>query len=121
MPRNNIKASLGASYSLPLSFPSNQPLYFNTRTYILFQFRSYHSQATMQPVPPAPQLPHLALQEIFTYPDPNRPLDPNNKFSNALRLEFFGSKIALAVYTDVVRELWPGATTAQLKASALPI
>ncbi|KAL1941086.1 hypothetical protein VTO73DRAFT_7722 [Trametes versicolor] len=74
----------------------------------------------MPSVPPAPQLPQQALQEIFSYPDPNRPLDPTNKFSNALRLEFFGSKIALAVYTNVIRDLWPGATRAQLQASTTP-
>ncbi|EIW52554.1 uncharacterized protein TRAVEDRAFT_52997 [Trametes versicolor FP-101664 SS1] len=56
----------------------------------------------MPSVPPAPQLPQQALQEIFSYPDQNRPLDPTNKFSNALRLEFFGSKIALAVYTNAM-------------------
>lgn len=77
---------------------------------------------TMPPsVPPAPQLPQQALQEVFTYPDSSQYPVPGNKFSGARRLEIMGSSIAETVYMDVMRSRWPGASAAQLLVSPHPI
>ncbi|KAI0367085.1 hypothetical protein BV20DRAFT_1055072 [Pilatotrama ljubarskyi] len=64
--------------------------------------------------PLAPQLPGEAMLEVFVYPDPARPLDPSNKFSDARRLEFLGEKTAEMAYMDLL-----GARNRRLSAAEL--
>ncbi|KAI8977744.1 hypothetical protein BD414DRAFT_524369 [Trametes punicea] len=72
-------------------------------------------------IPPAPPLPGEARLEIFVHPEglpPNRPLEENNKFSDARRLELLGTKMLELAYMDVLRTRWAGATAQQLKPSS---
>lgn len=120
--RDNIKASLGAFYSLPLTFSSTpSKLYFNIHQHTPRSNPGPHYLRMPPSVPPAPQLPQQALQEVFTYPDSSRDPVPGNKFSGARRLEIIGSPIAETVYMDVMRLRWPGASAAQLLVSPHPI
>ncbi|KAI0824387.1 hypothetical protein BC628DRAFT_1410999 [Trametes gibbosa] len=67
----------------------------------------------MAPIPPAPQLSPAVYTEVFTYPDPSRPLNPSNPFGNAQRLAFLGDKIAGFVYVELMMKRWPRADTQQ--------
>ncbi|KAH9895656.1 hypothetical protein C8Q73DRAFT_835148 [Cubamyces lactineus] len=66
-------------------------------------------------LPHAPQLPAEALREVFLYPDPNRPVDQHNRFSNAQRLAFFGQKMAETVYLCIVGDRMRGKDAAQIQ------
>lgn len=71
----------------------------------------------MAQIPPAPTLPGEALIEIFVHPaalPPQRPLEEDNKFSDARRLEYLGGKMSELVYMDMMRARWPRATAPQL-------
>ncbi|KAI0324226.1 hypothetical protein GY45DRAFT_1365187 [Cubamyces sp. BRFM 1775] len=67
-------------------------------------------------LPHAPQLPAEALREVFLYPDPNRPADPRNQFSDASRLAFFGQKMAETVYLCIAGDRMRGKDAAQIQA-----
>ncbi|EIW52552.1 uncharacterized protein TRAVEDRAFT_52995 [Trametes versicolor FP-101664 SS1] len=74
----------------------------------------------MAQIPPAPTLPGEALIEIFVHPaalPPERPLEEDNKFSDARRLEYLGGKMSELVYMDMLRARWPRATAPQLTPS----
>ncbi|KAI0631396.1 hypothetical protein C8Q77DRAFT_1126555 [Trametes polyzona] len=71
-------------------------------------------------LPPAPPLPGEARLEVFVHPQalpPTRALEEDNKFSDAKRLEFLGTKMAEAAYADVLGARWPKATAQQLNTS----
>ncbi|KAI0354532.1 hypothetical protein OH77DRAFT_1426131 [Trametes cingulata] len=72
----------------------------------------------MAQIPPAPPLPGEAQLEIFVYPDvvpPTRPLEEDNKFSDARRLEVLGSEMSEVILLEVLAKRWPRATAQQLK------
>ncbi|KAI0643419.1 hypothetical protein C8Q79DRAFT_928560 [Trametes meyenii] len=71
----------------------------------------------MARIPPEPRLPGEALLEVFVYPDslpPNRPLEQDNKFSDARRLEILGKMMVELVYMDIQRGRQPMANAQQL-------
>ncbi|KAI0367083.1 hypothetical protein BV20DRAFT_1001090 [Pilatotrama ljubarskyi] len=71
----------------------------------------------MAAIPPAPPLPGEARLEIFVYPDAvpaTRPLEDDNKFSDARRLEVLGTTMTEMAYMDVLGKRWPKATAQQL-------
>ncbi|KAI0668156.1 hypothetical protein C8Q78DRAFT_1174447 [Trametes maxima] len=71
----------------------------------------------MARIPPEPRLPGEALLEVFVYPGslpPNRPLEPDNRFSDARRLEILGKSLVELVYMDIQRGRQPGANAQQL-------
>ncbi|KAJ8481813.1 hypothetical protein ONZ51_g5754 [Trametes cubensis] len=70
----------------------------------------------MATLPHAPQLPAEALREVFLYPDPNRPADQRNPFSDAQRLAFLGQKMAETVYLCIVGDRMRGKDAAQIQA-----
>ncbi|KAI9060806.1 hypothetical protein FKP32DRAFT_1632256 [Trametes sanguinea] len=71
----------------------------------------------MATIPPAPELPGDARLEVFVHPaglPPNRPLEEDNKFSDARRLEYLGMQMSELAYMDVLKSRWPQATAPQL-------
>ncbi|KAI0668155.1 hypothetical protein C8Q78DRAFT_993664 [Trametes maxima] len=53
-------------------------------------------------VPPAPPLPEEALREVYAYPDPARPPDEQNQYSDAGRLAIKGKAIAKMAFMDIM-------------------
>ncbi|KAI0324227.1 hypothetical protein GY45DRAFT_1439212 [Cubamyces sp. BRFM 1775] len=60
-------------------------------------------------VPPAPEIPGDAALEVFVYPT-DRELDPDNRFSDARRLEYLGLMMAKAAYMDNMHRTRPSSS-----------